>query len=240
MISNRTTLALLAAALPLVFGCGHPGETTGEERAGTERSVMLDPHVCAPRPDAFSLEPTNRYFPIAVGRSWLLEGESDGELTTVFIRVLDRTELVARVWTRVVEEREWVDGALAEVSQNFVVEADDGTVCYFGEDVDVYEDGRIVSHEGAWRAGEGGNMPGILMPAEPRIGTGFHMERAPGIAEDQGFVVQSEPTVVPAGAFRDTVTIEEYDPLDGSVETKVYGEKVGPLIDAELELVRYD
>ena len=241
MISNRTLLALLAASAPLALAaCGQPAERTDEEHTATERSVMLDPQICASRPDGFSLESSNRYFPIEVGRSWLLEGESDGELVAVLIRVLDRTELVARVWTRVIEEREWVDGALAEVSRNYVVEAYDGTVCYFGEDVDVYEDGRVVSHEGSWRADVGTSMPGILMPADPRVGTGFYMERSRGVAEDQGFVVESEPASVPAGNFSETVTIEEYDPFDDSVDIKVYGDGVGLLIDEELELLRFD
>jgi hypothetical protein len=36
------------------------------------------------------------------------------------------------------------NGLLVEVSRDFFAQAPGGTVCYFGEDVDDYEDGEIV------------------------------------------------------------------------------------------------
>ena len=51
--------------------------------------------------------------------------------------MLDDTEVVAGIETRVVEEKEWEDGEVIEVSRNFFVQAPDGTVCYYGEDVDM-------------------------------------------------------------------------------------------------------
>jgi len=43
--------------------------------------------------------------------------------------------------------------SLIEVSQNFFAQADDGTVYYFGELVDTYGGGSVVSHEGSWLLG---------------------------------------------------------------------------------------
>ena len=57
-------------------------------------------------------------------------------------------------WTRVIVENEKADGELKEISRNYFatcLPARD--VYYFGEDVDIYEDGKVVSHDGAWLAG---------------------------------------------------------------------------------------
>ena len=126
--------------------------------------------VCDPEAGPFSLTIDNGFFPLVVGNQSVLEGEDDeGVLIRVEISVLDETEEVADITTRVLEEMEFADDELIEVSRNFFAQAPDGTVCYFGEDVDEFVDGE-VSHEGAWRAGENGNVPGIIMPADPQVG----------------------------------------------------------------------
>ena len=62
----------------------------------------------------------------------------EGAAVHLVITPLDQTEDVAGVATRVMEERESQDGVLIEVSWNFLAQTPDGTVCYFGEDVDLY------------------------------------------------------------------------------------------------------
>ena len=199
----------------------------------------LDPSLCAPTAGGFTLDSTHPYFPIRVGSRWVYEGEEDGEEVGLQITVLNETEVVAGVTTRVVEERETVDGELSEVSRNFFAQAGDGTVCYFGEEVDIYEDGQIVSHEGAWRADQSGHRPGIIMPAAPVPGMEFRMEEAPGVAEDEGRIVGSGPVKVPAGRFVETVRVREFNPLDGGKDFKVYAAGVGLIIDGPLELVSF-
>jgi len=77
---------------------------------------------------SFSDSGRNPYFSLQPGDQLVLEGEDDGETLVVQITVLrDRqsitfeTEDGARrtVRTRVIEEREWVDDELVEVSRNF-------------------------------------------------------------------------------------------------------------------------
>ena len=66
--------------------------------------------------------------------------------------MLDDTEMVDGIETRVVEEREYEDGKLVEISLNFFAMANEtGDVFYFGEDVDDYADGEVVGHGGQWR-----------------------------------------------------------------------------------------
>jgi hypothetical protein len=94
------------------------------------------------------------------------------------------------IQTRVIEERESVDGELAEVSRNFFAQCvETRDVFYFGEEVDFYEDGPIVDHGGAWLAGVSDAQPGIIMPGHFAVGAQYYQEMAPGVAED--FAVNS-------------------------------------------------
>ena len=202
---------------------------------------VLDPALCALDRPGYTLRSTNDWFPLGVRSHWFLEGEEDDELLQVRITVLNRTENVGGVKTRVVEEREWVDGELLEVSRNFFAVAADGTVCYFGEEVDIYEDGHVVSHDGAWRADQPGNRPGIFLPADPRRGMRYQMEGAPGVAEDEAVVVRSRTVEVPAGTFTRTVAIRESNPLEGGGvgDLKVFAAKIGLIVDGPIGLVDY-
>jgi hypothetical protein len=234
--------AVLTAVLLILSGCDQPDPATvpraevAREFAFSHRSASLERCAFGQR---FSLKSTNEFFPISVGSEWMLRGEEDGSVVDLRITVLDSTVQVGGVTTRVVREVEKQDDELVEISWNFFAEARDGTVCYFGEDVDIYEDGQVVSHEGAWRADTPGNFPGIIMPAEPRPGLTFQMEGAPGIALDEGKVIARGPVRVPAGSFHETIRIRETNPLDGGVSLKVYAEDVGLLIDGPVSLVRF-
>jgi hypothetical protein len=213
----------------------------------------LDPALCNPASNAFSLAIDNSYFPLPVGQQWVLGGQDQGETIGLRITVLDQTERFrfgsVKVTTRVVEEAEWADTDgdgvidadedLIEVSLNYFAQTHDGTVCYFGEDVDIYESGAVVSHEGAWRADDPGNAPGIFMPAAPEVGMTFQQELAPGVAEDQATIVKIGTVSVPAGTFQRAITIRDFNPLDGSRSTKVYAPGVGLIRDDRLELIRY-
>jgi hypothetical protein len=184
----------------------------------------------------------NGFFPVVVGSEMVLEGVDDeGIEVRVEITVPGDTETVAGVETRVLVETEFEDGELVEVSRNFMAQAPDGTVCYFGEEVDNIEDGEVVNHDGSWLAGENGNLPGIIMPGEPEVGMVFQQEAAPGIAEDQAEVIAfGEEIDVPAGMFSDTLTTEDCNPLeDGATDLKVYVDGIGLAIDESAELISF-
>ena len=203
---------------------------------------LMDIGVCDPGSTAFSLEIDNPFFPLRVGQQTVLEGEEAGRRLMVRITVKDETETVAGVETRVVEEYEAEDGRVVETSRNYFAQAEDGTVCYFGEEVDMYgAGGDVTSHAGAWRAGEDGNRPGIFMPASLRVGQAFQQEIAPGVAEDQSKVIAlGESTEVPAGTFTATATLLDRNPLDGSQDTKIYAEGVGLIVDGPAEMTSYE
>ena len=215
---------------------------------------------CAPAQNTFTLNITNPYFPLPVGATWVYTGKEQGQNIGLEITVLNQTETFRfgggqNVTTRVVRETEWADTnangvidadeQLIEVSRNYFAQTligpAPGTVCYFGENVDIFEDGEIVGHEGAWRAdgrrGLPGSAPGIFMPAAPAPEMMFQQEVAPGVAEDQATILRTGTATLPDGRVVNTITVRDFNPLDNSRGTKVYGQGVGLIVDGPLRLL---
>lgn len=188
------------------------------------------------------------WHPLWPGYSLLLEGEEedDGETVTITLQVtvLGDTEIVDGVRTRVLEEREWEDGELVEVSRNFVAACrETGDIWYFGEAVDDYEGGVIVGHEGAWRAGEDGAEAGILMPGNPLNGARYFQELAPAADALDRAEVQSRDGLmtVPAGTFANVLHVVDTTPLEpGVADDKYYAYGWGLIKDAAAELIAVD
>jgi hypothetical protein len=207
--------------------------------------------LCDPGLNTFSTTIDNEYFPLPDGMQWVLAGQEQGAEIMLRITVTGETRFFfngpERVGTVEVEEREWEeangdgipqDTELLEVSLNYYAQTQDGTVCYFGESVDIYEDGEVVSHEGEWFADEGTNAPGIFMPANPEVGMTFQQEDAEGIAQDTATIVRIGQTVtVPAGTFTNTLRVRDFNPLDGSRGVKVYAPDFGIIRDGPLDLI---
>lgn len=227
---GRTAAIALAIVLAAAGGAfAHDPEYTGD--LGRERCT-------------FTTTGSNPYFPLWPGYALLLEGEEEdeGELIEVssLNTVLADTELVDGVRTRVYEERESEDGELVEVSRNFMAYCrETGDVWYFGEDVDIYEDGEIVGHSGAWRAGVDGAEAGIIMPGHPLVGARYSEENAPGVAEDRAEILSvGETMTVPAGTFDGVVATVGTDALNPeAADPKFYAPGVGNIVDEVLELV---
>jgi hypothetical protein len=153
----------------------------------------------------------------------------------VQISVLNQTEVVAGVTTRVVEERDWKNGSLSEVARNFFVEAPDGTVCYYGEEVDEYQGGQIVAHSGSWRADTGQNKPGIIMPSHPAAGQKYQQEFAPGVAMDHAeHVAINQVLTTPIGTFNEVLVVQETPSSE-----KRYQRGIGLIFDDGALLTKY-
>ena len=180
----------------------------------------------------------NLYFILEPGHQMVFEEGNERLVVTV----LDETKTVDGVETRVVEERETKDGKLAEVSRNFfAISKRTSSVFYFGEEVDIYKNGKVVNHEGAWLAGENGAKFGLLMPGQVLIGGRHYQEIAPKAAMDRAEIVSMSETVkTPAGEFKNCVKVEETTPLEpGSKEYKFYVAGVGLVQDGGLKLVKH-
>jgi hypothetical protein len=180
----------------------------------------------------------NEYFILEPGFQIVL----DGRIETVKITVLDETREVDGVTTRVVEEEEWKYGELIEISRNFfAICPDTNDVFYFGEEVDMYQDGALVSHSGAWLAGENDARAGLIMPGEPEVGMRYYQEIAPRVAMDRAEIVSLTDTLeTPAGTFSNSLRTREgtaLNPLER--EYKTYAPGIGLIQDESLFLTEY-
>lgn len=186
----------------------------------------------------FTSRITNRYLPLSAVRC----AEFAGGDERVLREVLDAPKLVGGVECLVLAEKEYESGELAEISYNYFAQDAAGNVWYFGEDVDEYEDGRVVGHGGAWLVGRNAHEPCLIMPAEPTLGLRFKPENSPPDAEEFDEVCALDATLsVPAGEFRGLVVIREADAPGKWKERKYYAAGVGLISEnGELELVRFE
>lgn len=187
----------------------------------------------------FASRGRNPYFVLIPGHRLELEGRDGGKVVHLTITVLGDTLTVAGVDTRVVEERETEDGELVEVSRNYFAFCQEtGSVFYFGEDVDFYENGVIDNHDGSWRAGVDGARPGVIMPGLNLVGARYFQEVAPDVALDRAETVSvTETLTTPAGSFQNVLKTKETSALSKGKEFKLYAPDVGLVRDAELDIV---
>ena len=202
------------------------------------------------RPADFQAKVDHPLFPLSSLEPKVFEGEEkdpetgESMKTRLESAVLPQTDRVAGVEVTVLQEKDYENGELVESTLDYFAQHRDGTVYYFGERVDEYEDGKVVGHEGQWLAGEGKNQPGILMPAQLAVGQTFEQERAPGLAEDRSKVVALDETVTtPAGSFSGCLKTEDFSPLDNVTEAKYYCPGLGLVREeppgGHLDLISY-
>lgn len=130
---------LLIAALgiaAMTAACGSASNSTEASRNG-EIPTFDEP-----------LAIDNPYLPFARRGRWVYDGTKNGALYRVEVEVTDETKLID--WSdgtesfeteiMVVRHRGWVDDQLIEETLEHIAQAEDGSVWYFGEDVDNYED----------------------------------------------------------------------------------------------------
>ncbi len=228
---NRITLLLAS----LVAGCSEPSVTPCHE-------VTLATDRCDPAKVEFTLASTNAYYPLHVGSLTVLEGIEDGKQNRVERTVLAETKVIMGVPVHILEHKRFIDGQIYEIANNYYVETVDGDVCYFGEDVEFFENGQLKNTDGTWLAGKDGAKPGLIMPAAPVVGDAYFQEDAPGIAQDMGHIVALDGTDTLGGLpYKDIITIMDSNPLEtcSTEETKRYAPGVGEVQDTVMSLVSF-
>ncbi len=226
-------IVIMAAAGAALLAGGQAREQADGGRPFTE-TFMVDEKELASTGK-------NPYFILEPGFQLVLE-KSGKKKEVLVVTVLDETRKVGGIETRVVEERETVDGQVIEVSRNFfAICRRTNNVYYYGEEVDDYKDGKLVGHAGAWLHGEKGARFGLLMPGHPLLGSRYHQEIAPGVAMDRAEVVGVDETYeTPAGKFEKVLRTEETTPLEPKEKAhKHYAPGIGLIHDGGLKLVRY-
>jgi hypothetical protein len=244
-----TLLVVLMAATLLILEptIGISGQASAKINKGFTDSFRLED--C----DGFSTTGRNAFFVLEPGYQLVLEG-SEGrgrkeQLVHLTITVSDTTKTVnleiggvpTDVVTRVIEEVETKAGELTEISRNyFAICNKTNTVFYFGEAVDIYENGQIIDHAGSWEAGVDGAMPGIVMPGVILLGGKYLQEVAPNIAMDRAEIISmNEEVTTPAGTFRNCLKTKETSALERGKGYKYYAPGIGLVNDGKLNLIGY-
>ena len=131
----------------------------------------------------------------------------------------------------IVEDREWVDEectgqyVLAEATEDWFAQDDDGNVWYLGEDTISWDDeNNCLSTNGAWEAGEDGAQAGVVILGSPAEGKSYQQEYYEGEAEDRAKVLRLDaPVSIAFGDYDGCMKTKEYTPLSpGEIEHKYY------------------
>ena len=240
-MSRRTRRPVAAGivALGMLMGGGLLAPSTAEASPGCRLPVFGPGSAYHPTidPAAFSPRVTNRWFPLPVGKTYVYAGIKDGKKVVDIVVPSRRTRVVDGVRTRVIEDRLYLDGVLAERTADYYAQDRCGNVWYFGEDTaELDRQGTVVSTEGSFHAGVAGAQPGVFMPADPQVGQRFRQEWYAGHAEDTFSVVDLAARVtVPFGTFRHAVRTQETTALEpGVVDAKYYVAGVGEVFEGSL------
>lgn len=183
-------------------------------------------------PADFSTVITNPYFSLPVDLQLTYEGETEKGTERIQIDITGQIREVMGVMTLIYRDRVWIDDELVEDTSDYLAQHKNGNVWYFGEDVDNYENGKVVDHRGSWRAGVSGAQPGIWVMQSPAIGESYRQEYYSGEAEDVAEVVSiTENVTVPYGSFTNCLKTKDSTPLEPDVyEYKYYCPQAGALV----------
>ena len=225
MTATPRLLPVLLCALAM--GAVPGGGAAGAAPAGP---VVPPPHL---EPARFSTTIDNPYLPFVPGTRMVYRERGDDGPGRIVVTVTRRTKTVQGVETVVVRDRAFIAGELVEDTRDWYAQDRRGNVWYFGENTKEYEDGKVVSTDGSWRAGRDGARAGIVMLADPRVGDSYYQEYAPGEALDQATVLRLDGSrTVPYGSFDHLLVTQDFTELEpGVVERKFYAPGVGVVLE---------
>jgi len=179
---------------------------------------------------------TNPLFPISSLASVVFDGKVEGKPFHTETTLLPYTRIIEwpkgnRVETLVSQYTAYEDGRIIEVAIDHYAQADDGSVWYWGEDVQDYRDGLIFTREGTWIAGKDG-PPAMIMPGHPKVGDVFRPENIPGVVFEEVEVTSVDRTVDgPTGPIANALVARELHD-DGSYSDKIFAPGYGEFYSA--------
>ncbi|MDX6580821.1 MAG: hypothetical protein QOI10_5 [Solirubrobacterales bacterium] len=236
-MANRTLHKKLAAAAAGALAATLLSGLGVAASAGTPDARSQLPQLDEPvhlDPADFSADIDNRRWPMTVGSRWVyrVTDSADRSRKRDVIKVTGRTKLMGDgIEARVVRDVVTDHGKPTEVTEDWYAQDAHGNVWYFGEDTTAYRHGRAVDN-GSWEAGVDGAMPGIALPAHPKVGMTYREEYSKGEAEDQSRVIRLDAQAeVPAGHYKDVLMTEDFSPIEPKVsELKFYAKGSGQAV----------
>ena len=241
---GRFQALAIAAALIVVFaaGCNTNGsESAGSDQSqsgagsGSQRDLPQGAETVDLDPKNFSTRIDNPYWPMDPGTRWTYsETDQEGSKLEVVVTVSDQTKKIANgVTARVVRDTVTEDGAIVEDTFDWYAQDKEGNIWYLGENTAEFENGKLKTKEGSWEAGKHGAKPGIIMPANPKVGHTYRQEYRKGVAEDMARpVMLGGSASVPYGSFHHVLVTDEWTPLEKNVaEQKYYAGGVGTVLE---------
>jgi len=181
-------------------------------------------------PGNFVSSITNPFMPFVTGTKYTYQVQTDeGNEVTEITVTTDSFRIIGVKCIVVIDVLKNDKGDVLENTIDWYAQDKDGNVWYFGEDTKEYENGKVSSIKGTWKAGVNGAQPGIVMPGKPILGIPYRQEYLFNEAEDMGKVISTFETVtVPFGTFNNCIMTEEWTPLEPDVvEHKYYASGVG-------------
>ncbi len=172
-------------------------------------------------PADFTVNITNPLFSMPVGKTMVYESTGEEAKERIEINVPGETMILMGVQTLLIRDTVSMNGVVKKDTKDYIAQHKDGTVWYFGEQVDNFENGKLKDHHGSWLAGVDNAQPGIWMNATQVVGQDYRQEFYRGQAEDWAKVIATGETVkVAAGTFQNCTKTLEWTPLEP--ESKAY------------------
>jgi hypothetical protein len=221
-----TTTFGVAMALVAVLAAGCSASSGGSGSAQAKTRKAYAPKIV---PADFSTKIDNKYFPLKPGTTFAYTGKTAGGSEGDIMKVTSDTMMIMGVKCVVVDDRVFEGGKLTEKTHDWYAQDNKGNVWYFGEDSKEIKNGKVTSTGGSWEAGKKGAKPGIIMPADPKVGKTYRQEYEKGVAEDMAKALKLNGSVkVPYGSFKNVLVTDEWTPLEPKVaEHKYYTPGLG-------------
>lgn len=175
----------------------------------------------------------NKYFPLEPGTTFVYRGKTEDATEGDTVAVTSDTKNIMGVKCVVVNDKVTEDGKLTEQTYDWYAQDNKGNVWYFGEDSREIKNGKVKSTGGSWEAGKDGAKPGIIMPANPKVGETYRQEYYKGEAEDMAKALELDGSAtVPQGSFENVLVTDEWTPLEPNIaEHKYYAAGVGNVLE---------
>jgi hypothetical protein len=175
----------------------------------------------------------NPYFPLIRGTTRIYRGGTE----TVTVTVTEDTKVILGVTVAVIRDIVEDNGEVVEDTKDWFAQDIHGNVWYFGEAVQDFADGELVSIAGSFTAGVDGDKAGIIMKAAPKVGEVYRQEFSLGNAEDAAEVLSLTGSAeVPAASCSDCLVTKDFSPIaPDAIEHKYYKPGVGLILEVHPE-----